>query len=195
MKIKCLAFIDLIGTGKGFREGNAETILQNYWQALETWASQSLPPVKIEGANSVAVPRFKISSFSDSAVFWTKDEHGIRNFYNFTKSLLSSLRREGSICYAAINRDSYVPPSIYPAMGGRLINNDMMPAYYNAVGSGKAWINLFYANNKIEYTKEWHSEFHLYCVGENSLLPGAIPKDKREFLGFQKNKEMVYALE
>lgn len=181
MPIKTYAYFDLLGVKKAFENGTAAELLDEFWNCADTWAnSQYFEPMKVEGNTFMTSPTIYTTTFSDSALIHTKEEHSISDFYLIANSFKHFIERRVGSLYGIVSKNEEKAAPRMPALGGRLMGSDMIPLYTNIAGSGDAWANIHYADGVISKTKEWHGKYTLYCVGEQSKPNNLQAKDFRE---------------
>lgn len=190
--MRTYALFDLIGIKKAFEDGNTPQLLESFWNVTERWTnSQSFTPVEIPSKGYTASPEAFVSTFSDSALLYTKEELSIKDFYDVVLSLKKQIETVGRVYVIVSRNDDVNISSSGPQLFGSM---DNVPRYTHIAGSGKAWANLHYADKVIGKTTEWHIKYTLYCVGEHSKPATMAEKDRRECKGLHE-KTFIIALE
>lgn len=194
MSHKTYALFDLIGITDSIRNGSANTVLENFWNAADAWTNgQNHGPMSIPNAGYTACPIPCVATFSDSALMYTEEELEIDDFYSLVKDLKRYIESRACTSYVIISRNSEISQPSMPALGGYVSGLGGTPRYTRIAGSGEAWVDLHLADKAIGKAKEWHGKYSIYCVGKNSLPRNGKFLEVKECEGLS-GKTNVYAI-
>lgn len=192
---KTYALLDLIGISAAIEAGEAAGILERFWNSADAWTnSQSFPAVSIPGKGCRATPDVYVSTFSDSALLYTETELEIDDFLNIVRDFKRCIERNACNSYVVISRNAEIAQPEIPALGGRMFGANGRPRYTSLAGSGSAWINLHRADFALKNRKDWHSQYSIYCVGEQSCPTNCAAKESVECPGLIEANH-IFAIE
>lgn len=192
--LKSYALLDIIDISKALKEGRADKILNDFWNAADTWINQEVYPemVSLPRQNVMTAAGIQVVVFSDAALLTTKTEYSIIDFYKIVSDFKSYIeQRVGKAC-CIVNRDNSIEPSTQDRQ--QLTGSDNIPRFLFIGGSGAAWINLWLAEKAVRKKKDWHDRYSFYCVNEKSR-PSQHEKDRCVFKGFDNKEHVLIALE
>lgn len=195
MNKKTYALFDLIGITDVIKNNTASDLLEKFWNAANAWTNlQFHEAMRILDKNCIASPDVHVTTFSDSALLYVKEELEIDDFYKIVKDFKSHIEQNACGLYAIVSRNSEISQPPMPPLVGCLLGSDNMPRYIQVAGSGDAWVNLHLADKEINKKKEWHGKYSLYCIGEGSLPSNRGYSDSIECKGLSYSTQ-VYAIE
>ncbi len=194
---KTYALFDVVGVKEAVREGKGGQVLTAFWTAADAWTNgraNSLGQRPVLGGRHLEAPRVAVVTFSDSALMFTRPEFELEVFYEVAQSLKTVLEAAVGRVYCIVSRGDEIDHPSLPALGMKVVDETLAPAYFSVAGSGSAWVNLHLADRAIGARKDWHDRFSMYCVGASSLPRTGHPQAEQVFKDLDGNDTLVFAL-
>lgn len=174
---RTLIWADLIGVKNASKRPDIVSIMDGYWKSIETWAfycHQSIGSGMLRGKRCTQVMDVNVTVFSDSALIELDADYEIQDIYKVLTDFQRAMKNGGHDVYTILNRDEDIVAAKFPAVGATRGN------FHAAVGSGRAWIDLYSAALFVENKQDWR-QYRSYVVSEKNLGPNIKAKGTANF--------------